>query len=257
MLVRAVIRRVRSVAAVQRSRRSGQESPGGGGWGAARWTGLSGLTMCVLLVPAIALETVGPDSSTSPKLVASDFAAARDSVLVSGALFLVAMGVGLVFVSGVTSLAHRQPEAPLARVASASGLLGIAVFSTYAASFAAIAASIGELREHQTLTYAVFRVSSAIDDGSGLFIAIFVASIAYPLVRMGLGSPWVARLGVVAALVRAVGVLDITTLGAWPFGPFMVVGTLLCVLWLLLTSLSLLHAGTARLPDLGRPIPET
>jgi hypothetical protein len=209
-----------------------------------------------VLVPAIALETAGPDSSTSPGMVASDFAATRGSVLVSGALFLVAMGVGLVFVSGLTSLAHRRPEAPLARVASASGLLGIAVFSIYAASFAAIAASIGELREHQTLIYAVFRVSSAIDDGSGLFIAIFVASTAFPLARAGLSARWLARLGLVAAAVRVVGVLDITTLGAWPFGPFMVAGTLLCVLWLLLTSISLLHASTSTLPELHQALPE-
>ena len=123
----------------------------------------------------------------------------------------------------------------------------IALLPVYAASFAAIAASIGELCGHQSLVYAVFRVISATDDGSGIFIALLVASVAYPLVRAGPAPRWLAKFGLLAAAVRVVGALDITTLGAMPFAPFTVVGTFICVAWLGLASITFLrraHAGS-------------
>jgi hypothetical protein len=55
-----------------------------------------------------------------------------------------------------------------------------------------------------------------------------------------------------AAAVRAIGALDAATLGALPFAPFMVGGTILCLLWLALTSIGLLLApavATAAPPD--------
>ena len=114
---------------------------------------------------------------------------------------------------------------------------------------------MGELGAHETLTYAI-RISSTIDDGSGLFFAVFavfVAAVSTSLARVELSPRWLARLGRGAAVVRAVGVLDVTTLGAWPFGPFMVAGTVLCVTWLFLTSLMLVRsAAVPARPDLSR-----
>lgn len=213
---------------------------------AARWTGLAGLGLVAALVPAMLTETAGPDSSATPAQVTSDFASARSTILISGALFLVAMMFGLVFVVGLTALASRHGrERLVARIGSASGLLVIALLSVYAASFAAIAASIGELHGHQSLVYAVFRVISATDDCSGIFIAIFVTAVVYSLGRAGLAPHWLANLGLVGAGVRAIGALDITTLGALPFAPFMVIGTILCVVWLGLTSITLLRRSGA------------
>lgn len=228
----------RLIGAIGRAR--ARERVGVSAW-TARWTGRAGLGLVAALVPAILTETAGPDSSASPAQVTSEFASARISILVSGA-FLVAMMFGLAFVVGLSALASRHGrEGLVARIALASGLLVIALLTVYAASFAAIAASIGELRGHQSLVYAVFRVISATDDGSGIFIAIFVMAVAYPLVRAGLAPRWLANLGLVAAGVRAIGALDITTLGALPFAPFMVLGTILCVVWLGLTSITLLR----------------
>lgn len=206
-----------------------------------RWTGLAGLGLTLILIPAIATETAGPDSSSSAQRVASQFASARTVLLISSALFLVAMVFALAFVLGLSSLAAPR-DGMSARLGSAAGLLGIALLTVYAVSLAAIAATIPELREHQSLVYAVFRVISAIDDGSGLFIAVFIGALLRPLAHAGLSPRWLTNFGMLAASVRAVGVLDITTLGAWPFGPFMVAGTLLCIAWLLLASISLLRA---------------
>jgi len=209
---------------------------------------VAGLALTAILVPAIVTETAGPDAGDSPAAVASEFASARTTVLVSGALFLIAMTLGLVFVIGLTSLPDRDgPDRALARIASASGLLVIAILTVYAASFAAIAASIHVLRAHQSLVYAFFCVVSAIDDGAGIFIAIFVISIAYPFVRAGYCPRWLARLGLAAAAVRAIGTLDVTTLGALPFAPFMAVGTVLCVVWI-----GLIRTSLVRTPDPAR-----
>jgi len=214
------------------------------------WTGVAGLALTATLVPAIVTETAGPDAGDSPAAIASEFASSRTTVLVSGALFLTAMMFGLAFVIGLTSLPDRGGrDHVLARIASASGLLVIAMLTVYAASFAAIAASIDVLHPHQSLVYAVFRVTSAIDDGAGIFIAIFVVAIAYPLVHAGYCPRWLAHLGLAAAAVRVIGTLDVTTLGALPFAPFMAVGTVLCVIWL-----GLISVGLLRVRDRPRPM---
>jgi hypothetical protein len=225
---------------------------------AARWTGAAGLALVVILVAAIVAESTGPDSSASQSQVTATFVSARDTILLSGALFLIAMVAGLVFVIGLSTLASRHGREPFrARIASASGLLVIALMTLYGASFAAIGASIHDLHGHQALVYAVFRLISATDDGSGVFIALFVASVAYPLVRGGLAPRWLAILGLIAAAVRAIGALDITTLGALPFGPFMVGGTGFCLVWLGLTSIVLLLRARGRehtAPGLSDPL---
>jgi hypothetical protein len=207
----------------------------------ARWTGLLGFALLVTLAVAILTESAGPDSSASKREVSATFAAARLTILFSGALFLAAMMFGVAFVVGLSGLVSRSgTDRSLARTVSASGLLVIALITVYAASFAAIAASIHELRGHQSLLYVVFRIISATDDGSGIFIALFVVSTSFALVRAGLAPGWLVTVGIATAAVRAIGALDITTLGALPFGPFMVAGTGLCLIWLGLTSTTLL-----------------
>jgi len=65
------------------------------------------------------------------------------------------MGFGLVFVVGISALiARRTHERVSARIAAASGYLVIALISSYAASFAAIAASVHALRQHESLVCA-------------------------------------------------------------------------------------------------------
>lgn len=157
----------------------------------------------------------------------------------SGVLFLFAMGFALAFVLAVTSLASQAGEVVLARVASASGLLAIALISVYASGFSALAASIPELRDNEHLVYANFRIMSATDDASGVFIAFLVVSVSYALVNVRIAPLWLARFGLLAAVVRAIGVLDVTTLGGEPFAAFMVAGTLLCLVWLVLVGLVL------------------
>lgn len=208
-----------------------------------RRTGLVGLVLAGFLVAAIVTEQAGPDSSASAATIASQFASARTSVLVSGVLFVVAMAFALWFVIALPSLAYRPGDVNLPFfVASASGLLTVALMTVYASGFAAIGASSSELGNDQHAVYLVFRVLSATDDASGIFIALFIGASGYSLVCARVMARWLAWFGFAAAAARAVGALDVTTLGGLPFAPFMVVGTGLCVVWLVLTSLVLCRA---------------
>jgi hypothetical protein len=209
----------------------------------------------MLLLAAIATEATGPESSASPAQIVSGLASARSTLLVSAVLFLAATAPALAFVMGVASLDLESRARVLTALASASGLLGIAMLTVYAAGLAALAASIDGIAEHRALVYAVFRIISATDDGASVFIGIFVASAALGLARIGACSGWLAILGALAGAVRATGVLDVTTLGALPFAPFIVAGTILCLVWLALTSVALVFLSP-RVAEDSDPIAE-
>lgn len=206
----------------------------------ARRAGVSGLVLAGTLLPAIATELAGPDSRASVHAVVAGFSANRTDLLASSVLFLLAMCAAFAFVNLVAAIAVQSDASPmLARIASTAGFIGIALLTVYASGLAAIAASIEELRENEHVVYALYRLLAATDDAAGLFVAFFVGASAAILRRAGLTPRWLSRIGVAAAALRAVGALDVTTLGGLPFAPFLVAGTALALAWLVLSCAAL------------------
>lgn len=73
-----------------------------------------------------------------------------------------------------------------------------------------------------------------------LFFGLFVAMMAVPLARVGLSGRWFTRFAIFTGVVYALGSLSITSPDAGVFGACEVIGTLLLLAWLAITSIRLL-----------------
>ncbi len=206
-----------------------------------RITGLAGLAFLVFAIPAIVTEILGPDPTTAATEVAAKFASARTDVLLSAVLLMLAATAFLVFIVGAAEICRRQAgESLLIALARSSGILGIGVLVVYTAIFASLAASIHQLA-NQEVVYAIFRSGYAIDSSADLFFGLFVALIAAPLAHAGGSGRWFTRFAIFTGVLYALGSLSITSPDAGVFGACEVIGTLLLLAWLAVTSVRLLR----------------
>jgi hypothetical protein len=206
------------------------------------WTGIAGLVFVGLIVPAIVTEILGPDPTSSPAKVFAKFHSERTDVLISSVLLMAALLALLMFMIGVIEVARGPDGHPLlVGLARSAGGLGVALVVAYTAIFAVVAATISEFHSPEVV-YGLFRSANAIDSSSDLFIGVFVAAIAVPLAKAGVRGRWFKRYGVFTGVVYAIGSLTFTSKSGGVFGAFEVIGTLLVIVWSLVTSIGLLRA---------------
>ncbi len=199
--------------------------------------------LLTLVVPAIVTEIRGPDPTTSVPEVAAKFASARTDVLISSVLLIGAATAFFVFIVGTAEISRRSAgESLLVGLARSFGVVGIGVLIVYTAIFASLAAFIHQVTDKE-IVYAIFRSAYAIDSSGDLFFGLFVATIAVPLARAGLSGRWYTRFAIFTGALYALGSLSITSPDAGIFGACEVIGTLLLLVWLAVTSIRLLRAN--------------
>jgi hypothetical protein len=203
---------------------------------------MTGVAFVALIIPAIVMEILGPDPSTSPITVFAKFHSGRTDVQFACVFLLAALVVLLLFVFGLAALVQdaRDSERFWVGVSRAAGSIGVAVVMVYVAVYGSIAAVINRLRSVD-LVYALFRAAAAIDLVADLFFAVFVAAIAFPLMRAGITGRWYLRFGVITAAIYGLGSLGAIVAGQLPFDP---IGTILILVWILVLSIRLLRAPT-------------
>jgi hypothetical protein len=208
---------------------------------ARRITGVAGLTFLILALPAIVTEIRGPDATTSVTEVAAKFASSRTDVLISSVLLMGAATALFIFIVGAAEISRRVAgDSLLVSLARSFGTVGIGVLVVYTAIFASLAAFINQVTDKE-LVYALFRSAYAIDSSSDLFFGLFVATIAVPLAHVGLSGRWFTRFAIFTGVLYAIGSLSITAPDTGPFGVCEIVGTLLLLIWIAVTSLRLLR----------------
>ncbi len=207
-----------------------------------RITGIAGLSVVALAIPAIITEAVGPEPTKSAAEIAAKFVSARTDVLVSSVLLLCLAIAFLVFIVGIADVSRRGTEESLSiSLARSSGVLGVGVLVVYTAIFASLAAFIHQVTD-QEIVYAIFRSDYAIDSSADLFLGLFVATISAPLAHAGLAGRWFTRFAVLTGAIYALGSVSITSPDAGVFGAFEVIGTILLLAWVTITSIRLLRA---------------
>lgn len=205
---------------------------------AERWTGLAGLGFIAIVIPAIVTESLGPNIEMSPSEVTASFASARTDVLVGSILLLAAQVALLAFAAGVATIAHDQRL--LSTLVVVSAAVGIAGLLAYATIYASIASSTHQLRSTDVV-YGLFVVATALDNFPGAFGGVMYVAAAQALRLSNLSGPWLTRLGVAAGLLIALGILGIFNLQSFWLSLPGLAGTLLSLIWILITSVRLLR----------------
>jgi hypothetical protein len=237
-----VIECIHSALQSERASYAGGRKLGGAETQTERVTGIAGLVLLALVIPAIVTEVRGPEPTTSVAEVAAKFASARTDVLISSVLLIGAATAFFVFIVGAAESSRRRAgESLLVSLARSFGVVGVGVLVVYTAIFASLAAFIHQVTDDQ-IVYAIFRAAYAIDSSGDLFFGLFVATIAVPLAKAGLSGRWFTRFAIFAGALYALGSLSITSPDAGVFGAFEVIGTVLLLVWLAGTSIRLLRA---------------
>lgn len=205
---------------------------------AERWTGLAGLGFIAIVVPAIVTESLGPNIEMSPSDMAASFASARTDVLVGSVLLLASQIALLLFAIGVGTIAHDQRVlSTLIVVSAAIGIVGLIIYVTI---FASIASVIHQLHSNDVV-YALFAVATSLDSFPGVFGGIMFIAAAQGLRLSNLSGVWLTRLGESAGVLVALSVLGIIDLKSFWLSLPGLVGTLLSLVWILITSIRLVR----------------
>ncbi|MDX6596306.1 MAG: hypothetical protein QOE87_193 [Gaiellales bacterium] len=210
-----------------------------------RWTGAAGLLFLVLIIPAIVTESLGPEPTMSPAEVTAKFSSARTDVLISSVLLVAAVAAFFVFAVGVAeTIRNARPAGLLPALSRSSGAVGVGILAVYTAIFASLASSIHHVQNVE-LVYGIFRAAYAIDSSSDLFLGLFMAASAVPIARSGLAGPWLTRFTLFGGTFYALGSLSITSPNSGIFGAFEILGALLFMLWVAVTSIRLLRTPSS------------
>ena len=208
-----------------------------------RWTGIAGVATIAILIPAIVMESVGPNAGMSPSEMAARFASAQVAVLLGSVLLLAAQVTLFVFAIGLATLT-RSTSPVLSMVLLVSAAVSIAASTVYEAVFASVASSIRHIHSNDVV-YGLFIVATSMDTISGSFAGILIGVGAYALRRSNLLGAWLTRLGVVTGAIVFVSAIGIVDPQAFVLTLIAIIGAFLSLLWILLVSISLVRIRTA------------
>ena len=208
-----------------------------------RWTAIAGVATILILIPAIVMESIGPDAGMSPSDMAARFASAQGAVLLGSVLLLANQVTLLFFAIGLATLT-RSTTPVLSTVLLVSAAISIAASTVYEAVFASIASSIHHIHNNDVV-YGLFIVATSMDTISGSFAGILIGFGAYALRQSNLIAVWLTRLGVVSGAIVFVSAIGIVGPQAFALTLIAIIGAFLGLLWILLASISLLRVRTA------------
>lgn len=216
-----------------------------------RWAGIVGLVLASTVIAGIVAETIGPNLSMNAQQMHDSFRSANTAVLIGSAVLVIQKVVLVGFAAGLAALAARsERDHVVSGLILAAGTIQAAVSMVYVATYAAVASVIDQLSAPRV--FAVFTVGDTIDIAGIPFLGLMFAAGAYGLYRSMLIPLWLERLGIAAGALMLLGSFTIVAPQSFFLTLPKLAGVLAGIVWLLITSIVLVRAGTASQPDINR-----
>ena len=219
----------------------------------ARWErsgGIAGIAAVGVLVATVAFESTGPVPTDSATKVARTFVTDQTGVLAGSYLLLVGMALYAIFLATLRGILRKAEGEPgsLSALVFGAGMISLAPTAVYVTIYASLAHKVAQ-GGGPNLVFALFRIATAIDSSSELFMGLSGIAAFLVIVRTAVFSRWLGWLALVAGILLACGAfaLDDPT---GPLGSLGLVGLVLFLLWTLLTSALIVRRAGGAAPVL-------
>lgn len=209
---------------------------------------VAGLAAALLLIAIIVFIPTGPAPDASGEEITASFVTHHDAMLAGHILEGVAVMLFLGFASGLRGILRRaEGGAETLSAAMFGGAVAAAALVLVAHAVRASLVLHTARDGDPALVRALFDLSAMVDAFSALPLAVFLAATGALIVRSGAVARWLGWAAGTAALLMVVGSAK-TLADVTPLVVGGVLGFLLFVLWLLLTSVMLVWGHRAVRP---------
>ncbi len=217
----------------------------------SRWERLSlsngilfaAVQMVTIAFTAVFFATTHPPMDASPQEAARGFAQAQTMVEVGTFLYVLQVPFLLLFLGGLFGVLRRAEGGSGALATSALGAgIAMVVIASMGALISSVTPIIGQLGGDGATVKAIDAMTPLALALSAFPRAVLLGAISVVILESGIAPRWIGWAGLVLGLISLVST---GTLVAPELFPFLALGTLMFVVWVLILSVVLLRSTRA------------